>query len=48
MHNRSTLGIVFVCLGVLVFSLQDAIIKLVSGAYPVTVAANERGDVGTA
>jgi drug/metabolite transporter (DMT)-like permease len=38
MQNRTALGIVFLCLGVFVFSLQDAIIKQVSGAYPVTEA----------
>jgi drug/metabolite transporter (DMT)-like permease len=38
MQNRTTLGIAYLCLGVLVFSLQDAIIKKVSGDYPVTEA----------
>lgn len=36
MQNRAALGIVYLCLGVLVFSLQDAIIKAVSGDYPLT------------
>lgn len=38
MHNRTLLGIVCLCLGVLVFSLQDAIIKAVAGTYPVSEA----------
>jgi drug/metabolite transporter (DMT)-like permease len=38
MQNRSAPGMIFLCLGVLVFSLQDAIIKLVSGEFPVTEA----------
>lgn len=36
MQNRAALGIAYLCLGILVFSLQDAIIKAVSGAYPLT------------
>ena len=36
MHNQTTRGIFYLCLGVFVFSLQDAIIKQVSGAYPLT------------
>lgn len=36
MQNRMTLGILSLCLGVLVFSLQDPLVKAVSGAYPVT------------
>lgn len=36
MQNRAALGIVYLCLGILVFSLQDAIIKAVSGDYPLT------------
>ena len=36
MQNRAALGIAYLCLGVLVFSLQDAIIKAVSGDYPLT------------
>ncbi|CAN7323257.1 DMT family transporter [Mesorhizobium amorphae] len=36
MQNRTTLGILSLCLGVLVFSLQDPLVKAVSGAYPVT------------
>jgi len=36
LQNRATLGIVYLCLGILIFSLQDAIIKAVSGGYPLT------------
>lgn len=36
MLNPNTRGILHLCLGVLVFSLQDAIIKLISGSYPIT------------
>ena len=36
MHDRPARGIAFLSLGVLVFSLQDAIVKQVSGAYPLT------------
>jgi drug/metabolite transporter (DMT)-like permease len=36
MHNPTTRGILYLCLGVFVFSLQDAIIKQVSGSYPLT------------
>ena len=36
MQNRAALGIAYLCLGVLVFSLQDAIVKAVSGDYPLT------------
>lgn len=36
MQNRAALGVIYLCLGVLVFSLQDAIIKAVSGNYPLT------------
>lgn len=36
MRNRMVLGILSLCLGVLVFSLQDPLVKAVSGAYPVT------------
>lgn len=46
MLNRSLLGIAFLCLGVLVFSLQDAVIKAVSGEYPVTEAVAIRSLVG--
>ncbi len=44
MQNRNVLGIIYLCFGVLVFSLQDAIIKLISltGSYPVTQAVSIR------
>jgi len=35
-QNRAYLGVAYLCLGVLIFSLQDAIIKAVSGDYPLT------------
>jgi drug/metabolite transporter (DMT)-like permease len=37
-QKRNKLAILFLCLGVLVYSLQDAIIKKVSGDYAVTQA----------
>ena len=36
MSHPGTRGILFLCLGIFVFSLQDAVIKQVSGAYPLT------------
>lgn len=36
MHNNSVRGILYLALGVFVFSLQDAIIKKVSGSYALT------------
>ena len=36
MQNQALRGILFLCVGVFIFSLQDAIIKQVSGAYPLT------------
>ncbi|MCY7305973.1 MAG: DMT family transporter [Rhodoferax sp.] len=36
MQHNAARGIAFLCLGVFVFSLQDAIVKQVSGAYPLT------------
>lgn len=36
MQHQPVRGIIYLCLGVLVFSLQDAIIKQVSGAYALT------------
>ena len=38
MQNRVLLGIACLCIGVAVFSLQDALIKAISGTYPVTEA----------
>jgi len=35
MHNRIVAGIVSLCFGVMIFSLQDPLIKAVSGRYPV-------------
>ncbi|HKQ94513.1 MAG TPA: DMT family transporter [Aestuariivirgaceae bacterium] len=46
MTNRSLTGIAFICLGVAVFSIQDAVIKAVSGSYPVTEAVAIRSLVG--
>jgi drug/metabolite transporter (DMT)-like permease len=37
-QNRILLGISCLCLGVLVFSMQDALIKAISATYPVTEA----------
>jgi drug/metabolite transporter (DMT)-like permease len=38
MQNRVMPGIISLCIGVAVFSLQDALIKAISGSYPVTEA----------
>ncbi len=38
MQNRVLLGIFCLCIGVAVFSTQDALIKAISGGYPVTEA----------
>ena len=38
MQNRVLLGIACLCIGVAIFSLQDALIKAISGTYPVTEA----------
>jgi drug/metabolite transporter (DMT)-like permease len=46
MHNNPVRGITYLCLGVFVFSLQDAIIKQVSGAYPLTEVVSIRSLVG--
>ncbi|WP_349017679.1 DMT family transporter [Rhizobium sp. 32-5/1] len=45
MQNRAALGIAYLCLGILIFSLQDAIIKAVSGSYPLTQVVATRGVV---
>src|SRR5687768_3018453 len=45
MQNRTSLGIIFLCLGIFVFSTQDAIIKHVSDSYPVTEAVVVRSVV---
>jgi drug/metabolite transporter (DMT)-like permease len=36
LQDRTAQGIVFLCLGVFTFTIQDAIIKNISGIYPVT------------
>lgn len=38
MQNRLTLGVLCVVVGAAVFSIQDAVIKAISGGYPVTEA----------
>ena len=38
MQNSSLAATGFLCLGVLVFSLQDPVLKELSSAYPVTQA----------
>ncbi|MCB1379531.1 MAG: EamA/RhaT family transporter, partial [Alphaproteobacteria bacterium] len=43
--NRSLLGVGSLCLGAFVFSLQDAIIKSISGDHAVTLAIVMRGVV---
>lgn len=37
-RNRNVIGIASLCFGVMIFSTQDAIIKHLSGDYPVTLA----------
>jgi len=44
-QNSPVRGIVFLCLGVFVFSLQDAVIKQVSGGYPLTQVLSIRSIV---
>jgi len=44
-QNSPVRGIVCLCLGVFVFSLQDAVVKLVSGAYPLTEVVSIRSAV---
>lgn len=46
MQNQSARGILYLCFGVFVFSLQDAIIKQVSGSYPLTEVVWIRSCVG--
>ncbi|MFM2276025.1 MAG: hypothetical protein RL211_1897 [Pseudomonadota bacterium] len=46
MQNNTARGILYLCLGVLVFSLQDAIIKRVSTVYPLTEVVCIRSLVG--
>ena len=45
MQNSPVRGIVCLCLGVFVFSLQDAVIKQVSAAYPLTQVVSIRSVV---
>jgi drug/metabolite transporter (DMT)-like permease len=45
MNHHPARGIFYLCLGVLVFSLQDAIVKQVSGAYPLTQVVSIRACV---
>ena len=42
MQNRATFGIICLCLGILVFSVQDAIVKAVSNGYPLTEVVSIR------
>lgn len=46
MQNQSARGIAYLCLGVFIFSLQDAIIKQVSGGYALTEVVFIRSCVG--
>jgi drug/metabolite transporter (DMT)-like permease len=46
MQNHPGRGILFLCFGVFIFSLQDAIIKQVSGGYPLTEVVCIRSFVG--
>jgi len=45
LHNHPLRGVAYLCLGVFVFSLQDAVIKQVSGAYPLTQVVSIRSVV---
>jgi len=45
MEKRTTLGVIFLCAGVFVFSLQDGIVKLLSTDYSVTEAVYIRSIV---
>lgn len=45
MQNRSLAAIGYLCLGIFVFSLQDLILKDLSGVYPVTQAMTFRSIV---
>jgi len=46
LQNQTLRGIIYLCLGVFVFSAQDAIIKQVSGAYALTQVVFIRSMVG--
>ncbi len=45
MPNQPLRGIAYLCLGVLIFSLQDAVIKQVSGGFPLTEVLSLRSIV---
>lgn len=45
MQNRTLRGILCLCLGILVFSLQDGLIKAIAGTYPVSQALLTRAVV---
>jgi hypothetical protein len=44
--NRSLIGVLSLCAGVFVFSMQDAILKGLSGSHAVTLAIVLRSIVG--
>ena len=44
--NRSLIGILSLCAGVFVFSMQDAILKGLSGTHAVTLAIVLRSIIG--
>ncbi len=46
MQNQSGRGILYLCFGVFIFSLQDAIIKQVSGGYALTEVVFLRSCIG--
>ncbi len=46
MQNQSARGIAFLCIGIFIFSLQDAIIKQVSGGYALTQVVCIRSFIG--
>lgn len=46
MQNNSARGILYLCFGVFIFSLQDAIIKQVSGGYALTQVVCIRSCIG--
>ena len=46
MHDQPARGVAYLCLGVLVFSLQDAIVKQVSAGYALTQVLVMRAVVG--
>ena len=46
MQNQAARGILYLCIGVFIFSVQDAIIKQVSGSYALTEVVCIRSCVG--